>query len=55
MSNIQYERSVDHPKKPLPIKEQEASLKGTLISVFSIGAFIVICWVSVFALFISRN
>ncbi len=55
MANVQYERPEKSTKKNLPVKEEEASLKGTLIAVFILGAFIVISWVSVFSLLISRN
>ncbi|WP_226034733.1 cytochrome c oxidase subunit 2A [Aquibacillus saliphilus] len=34
--------------------ETEPELKGTLIAVFAIGAFIVISWFIVFALFVAR-
>ena len=56
MSNIQYHRSTGKNTESSPIHtEPDTSLKGTLISVSLVGAFIVISWVSVFALFISRN
>ncbi|NLP49413.1 cytochrome c oxidase subunit 2A [Bacillus sp. RO1] len=55
MANLQYERPEKTTDKKLPLNEEEASLKGTLIAVFMIGAFIVISWISVFSLFISRN
>jgi hypothetical protein len=35
--------------------EETTSLKGTLVAVFILGIFILISWVSVFYLFISRN
>ena len=35
--------------------KKDSSLKGTLISVFLIGGFIVVSWVSAFFLFLSRN
>ncbi|WP_328701090.1 cytochrome c oxidase subunit 2A [Aquibacillus kalidii] len=35
-------------------KQEEHDLKGTLISVLGIGAFIVISWFIVFALFVAR-
>ncbi|MRH42452.1 cytochrome c oxidase subunit 2A [Aquibacillus halophilus] len=37
-----------------PASESEPELKGTLIAVFSIGAFIVVSWFIVFALFVAR-
>ncbi|WP_163969817.1 cytochrome c oxidase subunit 2A [Oceanobacillus halotolerans] len=47
MSNLQ-------EKKTDPNQKKEPELKGTLISVFLVGAFIVISWIGVFVLFISR-
>ncbi|MDQ0339561.1 hypothetical protein J2S00_002349 [Caldalkalibacillus uzonensis] len=35
--------------------ETDTSLKGTLFSVFGLGLFIVISWLAVFALFLSRS
>lgn len=35
--------------------DEQTSLKGTLASVFILGIFILISWVSVFYLFINRN
>ncbi|MBV7508007.1 cytochrome c oxidase subunit 2A [Bacillus sp. sid0103] len=34
--------------------EDSSSLKGTLASVFFLGAFIVVTWVSVYYLFVER-
>ncbi|SMQ82356.1 Cytochrome c oxidase subunit IIa family protein [Bacillus sp. OV166] len=34
--------------------EDSSSLKGTLASVFLLGAFIVVTWVSVYYLFVER-
>lgn len=34
--------------------EDSSSLKGTLVSVFFLGAFIVVSWVSVYYLFVKR-
>jgi Cytochrome c oxidase subunit IIa family len=34
--------------------EDSSSLKGTLASVFLLGAFIVVSWVSVYYLFVDR-
>ncbi|MDL4840853.1 cytochrome c oxidase subunit 2A [Aquibacillus rhizosphaerae] len=34
--------------------EKEPELKGTLIAVFGLGAFIVISWIIVYVLFVSR-
>lgn len=34
--------------------EESSSLKGTLISVFSLGIFLIIAWVGVFILFSIR-
>jgi hypothetical protein len=34
--------------------EDSSSLKGTLASVFFLGAFIVVSWVSVYYLFVER-
>ncbi|EGL84078.1 hypothetical protein CathTA2_0361 [Caldalkalibacillus thermarum TA2.A1] len=45
-------------KKHTPIQrktETDTSLKGTLLSVFGLGLFIVISWLSVFALYLSRS
>ncbi|MGE5702567.1 MAG: cytochrome c oxidase subunit 2A [Clostridia bacterium] len=35
--------------------EKESSLKGTLVSVLFLGAFIVVTWVAVFNLFLERQ
>jgi hypothetical protein len=40
---------------PKPKTDEQTSLKGTLVSVFFLGVFIVISWVSVFYLFVARN
>lgn len=34
--------------------EDKSSLKGTLASVFGLGIFIIVTWVSVYYLFLSR-
>jgi hypothetical protein len=34
--------------------EDSSSLKGTLASVFFLGAFIVVTWISVYYLFVER-
>lgn len=36
-------------------RKEEPSLKGTFASVMLLGAFIVLTWALVFALFIARN
>ncbi|MBU9723792.1 MULTISPECIES: cytochrome c oxidase subunit 2A [Bacillaceae] len=36
-------------------KEDESSLKGTLIFVFFVGGFILVSWLVVFFLFLSRT
>ncbi|NOU96293.1 cytochrome c oxidase subunit 2A [Paenibacillus sp. LMG 31456] len=36
-------------------KHEEASLKGTLVAVMLLGAFLVLTWVGVFVLFIARG
>lgn len=36
-------------------KDAEPSLKGTLVSVFLVGAFIVVTWTAAFMLFVSRQ
>lgn len=57
MSNIQFEPTDQAPQKIKvePKQEKETSLKGTLVSVFLLGGFIVVTWVAVFALFLSRS
>lgn len=48
----------DSPRKPeeaLGTDRDEASLKGTLVSVMVLGGFLAITWLLVFVLFISRN
>jgi uncharacterized membrane protein YqhA len=35
-------------------KQEETQLKGTLVSVMLLGAFLLLTWVGVFVLFISR-
>ncbi|NRD80517.1 cytochrome c oxidase subunit 2A [Bacillus sp. BRMEA1] len=34
--------------------EDRSSLKGTLVSVFFLGLFIVVTWISVYILFVER-
>ncbi|MFZ3590536.1 cytochrome c oxidase subunit 2A [Bacillus sp. DJP31] len=44
-------------KKDTPVKvphEKESNLKGTFVSVLLLGAFIVLSWITVYALFIQR-
>ncbi|MBD3110447.1 cytochrome c oxidase subunit 2A [Bacillus sp. AGMB 02131] len=41
-------------KKPDPHNDEHGSLKGTLASVIILGLVIVITWVSVYSLFVSR-
>ncbi|HZG15536.1 MAG TPA: cytochrome c oxidase subunit 2A [Candidatus Bathyarchaeia archaeon] len=36
------------------VKTDTEPLKGTFTSVLVLGAFIVVCWVAVFALFLNR-
>jgi hypothetical protein len=36
------------------MKEQETPLKGTLVSVFLLGFFIIFSWVSVYFLYLHR-
>lgn len=36
-------------------RKEEPSLKGTFASVMLLGAFIVLTWIGVFALFMARN
>lgn len=56
MSNIQYRRSAHKEKQVTQTPtEKDTSLKGTLVSVLLLGGFIIISWISVFTLFISRN
>lgn len=40
------------PKKN--VHEETSSLKGTLIAVFIVGAFLVISWIAVFGLYLNR-
>ncbi|MDF2961249.1 MAG: Cytochrome c oxidase subunit IIa family [Paenibacillus sp.] len=35
--------------------KHEESLKGTLVSVMLLGAFLILTWVGVFALFVARG
>lgn len=36
-------------------KKDEPSLKGTFVSVMLLGAFILVAWIGVFALYMARN
>lgn len=36
-------------------QKKEESLKGTLVSVFLLGGFLILTWVGVFALYMTRN
>ncbi len=36
-------------------KKEEPALKGTFASVMLLGAFIVLTWIGVFALYMARN
>ncbi|HYK73920.1 MAG TPA: cytochrome c oxidase subunit 2A [Pseudoneobacillus sp.] len=40
--------------KKIKVEEDSASLKGTLASVFLLGFFIIVSWVSVYFLFVER-
>lgn len=35
-------------------QDSETNLKGTLISVFAVGIIIVVMWIAVYALYVSR-
>jgi hypothetical protein len=35
--------------------KNEPPLKGTFVSVLLLGAFIAVCWIGVFALYMARN
>jgi hypothetical protein len=41
-------------KKKIKVKEHDSDLTGTLASVFMLGFFIIITWVSVWMLFLDR-
>ncbi|RNF41193.1 cytochrome c oxidase subunit 2A [Planococcus salinus] len=47
--------SSEGKKKEEQLTSQEASLKGTFVSVLIIAAFMLISWFSVFLLFLERN
>lgn len=36
-------------------KEEESTLKGTLVSVMLLGGFLIVSWLLVFFLFLSRS
>ncbi|MCR8629730.1 MULTISPECIES: cytochrome c oxidase subunit 2A [Paenibacillus] len=36
-------------------RQEDSSLKGTLVAVMLLGAFLVLTWVGVFVLFIARS
>ncbi|WP_241158477.1 cytochrome c oxidase subunit 2A [Cohnella candidum] len=36
-------------------KKDKPSLKGTFVSVMLLGAFILVAWIGVFALYMARN
>ncbi|KYD09214.1 cytochrome c oxidase subunit 2A [Heyndrickxia sporothermodurans] len=42
------------PQSKKKVKEEPTSLKGTLIAVFIVGAFLVISWLAVFGLYLNR-
>ncbi|GIN85718.1 hypothetical protein J6TS2_21040 [Heyndrickxia sporothermodurans] len=44
--------AMKQPKKD--VNTETASLKGTLIAVFIVGAFIVLSWLGVFGLYLNR-
>ncbi|WP_148302657.1 cytochrome c oxidase subunit 2A [Caldalkalibacillus mannanilyticus] len=54
MTNITPEQQKESKKIQTPIKD-EPSLKGAFVSVMLLGGFLVLSWVAVFYLFISRN
>jgi hypothetical protein len=41
-------------KKKIRVEDNESDLKGTLASVFLLGFFIIVTWVSVWMLFLDR-
>lgn len=54
----QVQLEIENEKKSTEVKaeiETKHSLKGTFISVMLIGSFIVVLWVSIFLLFLSRG
>lgn len=56
MSNLHNELETSNDNEVTPeLVKQETSLKGTLVSVFLLGIFIIISWLSIFILFIARN
>jgi len=48
------EPQLDHENKEMLEKEETNDLKGTFISVMLLGGFIIITWIGVWALFLSR-
>ncbi|TDF97539.1 cytochrome c oxidase subunit 2A [Paenibacillus piri] len=36
-------------------KQEDTALKGTLVSVLLLGGFLILTWVGVFAIFVSRG
>lgn len=48
------EPQLDHTNKKVEEKEETNELKGAFISVMLLGGFIIITWIGVWALFLSR-
>lgn len=48
------EPQLNHENKKMLEKEATNDLKGTFISVMLLGGFIIITWIGVWALFLSR-
>ena len=55
MSNLEYKKSKQkNPHRHTTKTHEDQSLKGTFVSVMLLGTFIVVAWVGIFYLFISR-
>lgn len=48
------EPQLDHTKKEINKIESKNEFKGTFISVMLLGGFIIVTWIGVWALFLSR-
>jgi hypothetical protein len=48
------EPQLDKDNLEIPEKEETNALKGTFISVMLLGGFIIVTWIGVWALFLSR-
>lgn len=47
--------SPEKEKGEIPPAKQNGSLKGTLYSVFGLGLFLIISWLAIFILYLSRS